>query len=185
MNLRYPWSKTHESLKKMNITPKKVKSRSQPLKIQPRPQPGLKSSLEFNGTLRILIGISKPLNVDQSQYKDCATEDCSATLVEIADELVDPPFVQLIAFSVLPLAFSHYGSLGGTVLLRENDWRLTDCSFPRLLIQFLQGFVYWNEGRVQVILATHQVKLNDPQDSIPCFLQPYLLLFVPKFPCFN
>ncbi|KAG5576893.1 hypothetical protein H5410_057027, partial [Solanum commersonii] len=51
----------------------------------------------------------------------CAAEDCSATLVEIADELGDSPFGQLIAFSVLPLASSHSRSLG--------------------------GFAYWNEGR--------------------------------------
>uniref|UniRef100_M1DQA9 Uncharacterized protein n=1 Tax=Solanum tuberosum TaxID=4113 RepID=M1DQA9_SOLTU len=73
--------------------------------------------------------------------------DCFATLVEIADELGDPPFGQLIAFSVLPLASSHSGSLGSTVLLRGTDWRLADCSFPRLLIHFLQGFAYYNEGR--------------------------------------
>uniref|UniRef100_M1BTK0 Uncharacterized protein n=1 Tax=Solanum tuberosum TaxID=4113 RepID=M1BTK0_SOLTU len=42
-------------------------------------------------------------------------------LVEIADELGDPPFGQLIAFSVLPLASSYSGSLGGTVLLRGTD----------------------------------------------------------------
>uniref|UniRef100_M1D965 Uncharacterized protein n=1 Tax=Solanum tuberosum TaxID=4113 RepID=M1D965_SOLTU len=52
-----------------------------------------------------------------------------------------------IAFSVLPLASSHSGSLGGTVLLRETNRRLADYSFPRLLIHFLQGFAYWNEGR--------------------------------------
>ncbi|KAG5599760.1 hypothetical protein H5410_031130 [Solanum commersonii] len=39
----------------------------------------------------------------------CVAEDCSGALVEIADELGDPPFDQLIAFSVLPLAFSHSG----------------------------------------------------------------------------
>uniref|UniRef100_M1C4K8 Uncharacterized protein n=1 Tax=Solanum tuberosum TaxID=4113 RepID=M1C4K8_SOLTU len=79
---------------------------------------------------------------------DCAAEDCSATLVEIADELSDPPYGQLIPFSVLPLASLHYGSLGGTVLLLETDRRPADCSFPRLLIHFLQGFAYWNKGRL-------------------------------------
>uniref|UniRef100_M1DIC6 Uncharacterized protein n=1 Tax=Solanum tuberosum TaxID=4113 RepID=M1DIC6_SOLTU len=54
---------------------------------------------------------------------DCAAEDCSVTLVEIADELGDPPFGQLIAFSVLPLASLHSGSLGSTVLLRGTDRR--------------------------------------------------------------
>uniref|UniRef100_M1DUK3 Integrase core domain containing protein n=1 Tax=Solanum tuberosum TaxID=4113 RepID=M1DUK3_SOLTU len=58
--------------------------------------------------------------------QDCAVEDCLATLVEIADELGDPSFGQLIAFSVLPLASSHSGSLGDTVLLRGTDWRLAD-----------------------------------------------------------
>uniref|UniRef100_M1DDU6 Uncharacterized protein n=1 Tax=Solanum tuberosum TaxID=4113 RepID=M1DDU6_SOLTU len=51
----------------------------------------------------------------------CAAEDCSATLVEIADELGDPPFGQLIAISFLPLASSHFGSLGGTVPLRGTN----------------------------------------------------------------
>uniref|UniRef100_M1DCQ6 Uncharacterized protein n=1 Tax=Solanum tuberosum TaxID=4113 RepID=M1DCQ6_SOLTU len=73
--------------------------------------------------------------------------DCSATLLEIAEELVDPLFGQLITFSVLPLASSHFGSLCGIVLLRKTNRRLTDCFFPRLLIHFLQGFPYWNVGR--------------------------------------
>uniref|UniRef100_M1DSP9 Uncharacterized protein n=1 Tax=Solanum tuberosum TaxID=4113 RepID=M1DSP9_SOLTU len=88
----------------------------------------------------------KPFKIKPQQL-DCATEDCSATLVEIVDELDDPPFGHLIAFSVLPLASSNSTSLGGTVLLRETDQRLADCSFPHLLIHFLQGFVYWNKGR--------------------------------------
>uniref|UniRef100_M1D9C0 Uncharacterized protein n=1 Tax=Solanum tuberosum TaxID=4113 RepID=M1D9C0_SOLTU len=54
---------------------------------------------------------------------------------------------QLAWPSVLPLASSHYGSLGGTVLLRGTNRRLAVCFFPRLLIHFLQGFAYWNEGR--------------------------------------
>uniref|UniRef100_M1DIN5 Uncharacterized protein n=1 Tax=Solanum tuberosum TaxID=4113 RepID=M1DIN5_SOLTU len=78
--------------------------------------------------------------------KDCAAEDCSESLVEIADELDDPPFSQLIACCVLPLASSHSGSLGGTVLLHGTNRRLADCFFPRLLVHFLQGFTYWNEG---------------------------------------
>uniref|UniRef100_M1DUA3 Uncharacterized protein n=1 Tax=Solanum tuberosum TaxID=4113 RepID=M1DUA3_SOLTU len=71
-----------------------------------------------------------------TSVSDCAAEDFSAILVEIADELGDPPFGQLIAFSVLPLASSHSGSLGGTVLLRGTDRLLADCSFlsrPKLL----------------------------------------------------
>uniref|UniRef100_M1DCQ8 Uncharacterized protein n=1 Tax=Solanum tuberosum TaxID=4113 RepID=M1DCQ8_SOLTU len=71
----------------------------------------------------------------------------AATLVEIAAELGDQPFGQLIPFRVLPLASSHFGSLGGTALLRGTDRELADCSFPRLLIHFLQGFAYWNEGQ--------------------------------------
>uniref|UniRef100_M1DN34 Gag-pol polyprotein n=1 Tax=Solanum tuberosum TaxID=4113 RepID=M1DN34_SOLTU len=47
--------------------------------------------------------------------------DCSATLIEIADKLDDLPFGQLIAFSVLPLASSYSGSLGGTVLLHGTN----------------------------------------------------------------
>uniref|UniRef100_M1DKG8 Uncharacterized protein n=1 Tax=Solanum tuberosum TaxID=4113 RepID=M1DKG8_SOLTU len=78
--------------------------------------------------------------------KDYAAEECSATLVEIADELGDPPFGELIAFSVLTLASSHSGSLGGTVLLHGTDRRLTDYSFPRLLIHFLQGFATGTKG---------------------------------------
>uniref|UniRef100_M1DT51 Uncharacterized protein n=1 Tax=Solanum tuberosum TaxID=4113 RepID=M1DT51_SOLTU len=78
----------------------------------------------------------------------CDVEDCSTTLVKIADVLDDPHFGQLIAFSVLPFASSHYESLGGTVLLRGTDRQSTDYSFPRLLIHFLQGFAYWNEGRL-------------------------------------
>ncbi|KAG5630659.1 hypothetical protein H5410_002376 [Solanum commersonii] len=82
----------------------------------------------------------------------CVAEDCSATLVEIANELGDLPFGQVIAFSVLPSAFSHFGSLGGTILLCETDRQLADCSFPHLLIHFLQGFAYWNEGPICFIL---------------------------------
>uniref|UniRef100_M1DNP3 Secreted protein n=1 Tax=Solanum tuberosum TaxID=4113 RepID=M1DNP3_SOLTU len=84
-------------------------------------------------------------------FTDCATEDRSATLVEIADKLDDPLFNQLIACNVLPSTSSYSGSLGGTVLLRGTNRPLTDCSFPRLLIHFLQGFVYWNKGRCMSI----------------------------------
>uniref|UniRef100_M1DVR7 Uncharacterized protein n=1 Tax=Solanum tuberosum TaxID=4113 RepID=M1DVR7_SOLTU len=59
-------------------------------------------------------------STDHQPNHDCAVEDCSATLVEIADELGDPPFGQPIAFGILPLASSHSGSLGGTALLRES-----------------------------------------------------------------
>ncbi|KAG5595135.1 hypothetical protein H5410_036367, partial [Solanum commersonii] len=55
----------------------------------------------------------------------CATEDRSAALAEIADELGNLPFSQLIAFSVLPLASSYFGSLG--------------------------GFAYWNKGQCMSI----------------------------------
>uniref|UniRef100_M1DVN4 Uncharacterized protein n=1 Tax=Solanum tuberosum TaxID=4113 RepID=M1DVN4_SOLTU len=103
---------------------------------------------------------------------DCVVEDCSATLVEIADELGNPPFGQLITFSVLPLASSHSGSLGGTVLLCGTDRRLTDCSFPRLLIHFLQGFAYWNEGRFMSFWRIS--KLNSVIRRIP-----FLVLFSP------
>ncbi|KAG5629213.1 hypothetical protein H5410_000930 [Solanum commersonii] len=102
----------------------------------------------------------------------CAAEDCLATLVEIDDELGNPPFGQLIAFSVLPLASSHSGSLGGTILLRGTDRRLTDCFFPRLLIYFLQGFAYWNEGRF--MLFQRLAKLNSTIGRIP-----FLVLFSP------
>ncbi|KAG5591633.1 hypothetical protein H5410_042147 [Solanum commersonii] len=73
---------------------------------------------------------------------DCAAEDCSATLVEIANELGDPPFNQLIAFSVLPSASSYSGSLGGTVLLCGTNQQLANYSFPRLSMHFLRGFAY-------------------------------------------
>uniref|UniRef100_M1DGC4 Uncharacterized protein n=1 Tax=Solanum tuberosum TaxID=4113 RepID=M1DGC4_SOLTU len=76
------------------------------------------------------------------QPLDYVAEDRLATLVEIADELGDPPFNQLIAFSVLPSTSLYSGSLGGIVLLRGNNRRLADCSFPRLSIHFLQGFAY-------------------------------------------
>uniref|UniRef100_M1DTX4 Uncharacterized protein n=1 Tax=Solanum tuberosum TaxID=4113 RepID=M1DTX4_SOLTU len=102
----------------------------------------------------------------------CTAEDCSATLVEIADELGDPPFGQLIAFSVLPLASSHSRSLGGTVLLRGTDRRLADYFFPRLLIHFLQGFAYWNEGRFMSFRRL--AKLNSAIRRIP-----FLVLFSP------
>ncbi|KAG5629704.1 hypothetical protein H5410_001421 [Solanum commersonii] len=98
----------------------------------------------------------------------CAAEDYSATLVEIVDELGDPPFGQLIVFSVLPLASSHSGSLGGTVLLRRTD---------RLHVL--------ERRAVHVILVTHQVELGNPQDSISCSFQPYLFRFAPKCPCFH
>uniref|UniRef100_M1DB99 Uncharacterized protein n=1 Tax=Solanum tuberosum TaxID=4113 RepID=M1DB99_SOLTU len=104
--------------------------------------------------------------------KDCAAEDCSATLVEIADELGDPPFGQLIAFGVLPLAFSHSGSLEGTSLLCGTYWRLADCSFPHIWIHFLQGFAYWNEG--QFMSFQRLAKLNMATRKIP-----FLVLFSP------
>ncbi|KAG5600101.1 hypothetical protein H5410_031471 [Solanum commersonii] len=66
-----------------------------------------------------LSGKSK---IHGSLYIYCDAEDCSATLVEITDELGDSLFGQLIAFSILPLASSHSGLLG--------------------------GFAYWNEGRL-------------------------------------
>uniref|UniRef100_M1DPC8 Uncharacterized protein n=1 Tax=Solanum tuberosum TaxID=4113 RepID=M1DPC8_SOLTU len=107
-----------------------------------------------------------------TSLSNCAAEDCSATLVEITDELGDPPFGQLIDFSVLPLASSHFGSLGGTVLLHETDRRLADCSFPRLLIHFLQGFAYWNERRFMSFRRL--AKLN-----LAFRMIPFLVLFSP------
>uniref|UniRef100_M1DBI6 Isopentenyltransferase n=1 Tax=Solanum tuberosum TaxID=4113 RepID=M1DBI6_SOLTU len=112
------------------------------------------------------------LQASISSIKHCAAEDCSATLVEIADELGDPPFGQLIAFSVLPLASSHSGSLRGTVLLRGTDRRPADCSFPCLLIHFLQGFAYWNKGRLMSFRLL--AKLNSAIRKIP-----FLVLFSP------
>uniref|UniRef100_M1DYX4 Uncharacterized protein n=1 Tax=Solanum tuberosum TaxID=4113 RepID=M1DYX4_SOLTU len=108
---------------------------------------------------------------------DCAAEHWSATLVEIDDELGDSPFGQLIAFSVLPLASSHSGSLGGTVLLHETNRRLADCSFPRLLIHFLQGFAYWNEGRFMSFQRL--AKLNSMICRIPILV--FLALFAPFY----
>uniref|UniRef100_M1DFR4 Uncharacterized protein n=1 Tax=Solanum tuberosum TaxID=4113 RepID=M1DFR4_SOLTU len=96
----------------------------------------------------------------------------SAIVVKIADELGNPPFGQLIAFSVLPLASSHSGSLGGTVLLCGTDRRLIECSFPHLLIHFLQGFAYRNEGRF--ISFRRLAKLNSAIRRIP-----FLVLFSP------
>uniref|UniRef100_M1DIC0 Uncharacterized protein n=1 Tax=Solanum tuberosum TaxID=4113 RepID=M1DIC0_SOLTU len=106
------------------------------------------------------------------QHHNNTLEDCSATLVEIADDLGDQPFGQLIAFSVLPLASSHFASLGGTVLLRGTDRRLADYYFPRLLIHFLQGFAYWSEGRFMSFRRL--TKLNSAIRRIP-----FLLLFSP------
>ncbi|KAG5577254.1 hypothetical protein H5410_057388 [Solanum commersonii] len=97
------------------------------LQVSTKPSPNLRKKI-----------LAKYLYV----FTDYAAEDCSATLVEIADELSDPPFGQLITFSVLPLASLHSGSLGSTVLLRKTDRRPADCSFPRLLIHFLQGLAY-------------------------------------------
>uniref|UniRef100_M1DNG2 Uncharacterized protein n=1 Tax=Solanum tuberosum TaxID=4113 RepID=M1DNG2_SOLTU len=105
-------------------------------------------------------------------FIDCAAEDCSATLVEITDELGDLPFGQLIAFNVLPLVSSHFGSLDSTVLLCGTDRRFTDCSFPRLLIYFLQGFAYWNEG--WFLSFRRLAKLNSAIRRIPV-----LVLFSP------
>uniref|UniRef100_M1DSZ5 Uncharacterized protein n=1 Tax=Solanum tuberosum TaxID=4113 RepID=M1DSZ5_SOLTU len=115
----------------------------------------------------------RPTNISTLNVRAyCAAEDYSATLVEIADELGNPPFGQLIAFSVLPLASSHSGSLGGTILLRGTDRRLADCSFPRLLIHFLQGFAYWNEGRFMSFWRL--AKLNSAIRRIP-----FLIVFTP------
>ncbi|KAG5630286.1 hypothetical protein H5410_002003 [Solanum commersonii] len=47
----------------------------------------------------------------------CAAEDRSATLVEIVDELGNPPSNQLIAFSVFPSTSSYSGSLGDARVL--------------------------------------------------------------------
>ncbi|KAG5585972.1 hypothetical protein H5410_046406 [Solanum commersonii] len=93
---------------------------------------------------------------------------CSATLVEIADELSNPPFNQLIAFSVLPSASSYAGSLGGTVLL---------CKTNRLRVL--------EQRAVPVNSATRQVGLSDPHTFISCSFQPFLLRFAPKYPCFQ
>ncbi|KAG5595022.1 hypothetical protein H5410_036254 [Solanum commersonii] len=90
----------------------------------------------------------------------------------MVDEFGDPPLGQLITFSVLPLAFSHSGSLGGTVLLRETDRRLTDFTFPRILIHFLQGFAYWNKGRFMSFRRL--AKLN-----LVIHIIPFLVLFSP------
>uniref|UniRef100_M1D9L1 Uncharacterized protein n=1 Tax=Solanum tuberosum TaxID=4113 RepID=M1D9L1_SOLTU len=109
---------------------------------------------------------------DQRLTYDCAAEHCSVTLVEITDELGDPPFGQLIAFSILPLASSQSRSLGGTVLFRGTDRLLADFSFPRLLIHFLQGFAYWNEGRFMSVQRL--AKLNSAIRRIP-----FLVLFSP------
>uniref|UniRef100_M1DZ57 Uncharacterized protein n=1 Tax=Solanum tuberosum TaxID=4113 RepID=M1DZ57_SOLTU len=95
-------------------------------------------------TTRLMASVS-------GSTRDCAAEDRSATLVEIADELGNPPLNQLIAFGVLPSVSSYSRSLGGTVLLRGTNRRLADCSFPCLLIHFLQGFVYWNKARCMSI----------------------------------
>uniref|UniRef100_M1DSZ3 Uncharacterized protein n=1 Tax=Solanum tuberosum TaxID=4113 RepID=M1DSZ3_SOLTU len=122
----------------------------------------------------IFTSLKSPTNYvmyDHYEY-DFATEDCLATLVEIADELGDPPFGQLIAFSVLPLASLNFGSLGGTVLLRGTDRRPADCSFPRLLFHFLQGFAYWNEGRLMSFQRL--AKLNSAIRMIA-----FLVLFSP------
>uniref|UniRef100_M1DNA1 Uncharacterized protein n=1 Tax=Solanum tuberosum TaxID=4113 RepID=M1DNA1_SOLTU len=105
-------------------------------------------------------------------FTDCAAEDCLVTLVEITDEFGDPPFGQLIAFSILPLASSHSGSMSDTVLLQGTDRPRADCSFPRLLIHFLQRFVYCNEG--WFMSFRRLAKLNSAIRRIP-----FLVLFSP------
>ncbi|KAG5610222.1 hypothetical protein H5410_021503 [Solanum commersonii] len=82
-------------------------------------------------------------NNNNMSHSYCAAEDCSATLVEIADELGDLPFGQLIAFSVLPLASSHSGSLGATVLFSGTN---------QLRVLELRA--------AHVVLVTRQVKLT-------------------------
>uniref|UniRef100_M1DN06 Uncharacterized protein n=1 Tax=Solanum tuberosum TaxID=4113 RepID=M1DN06_SOLTU len=115
----------------------------------------------------------------------CAAEVYSTTFVEIADKLGDPPFGQLITFSELPLASLHSGSLGGTVLFRGTDRRAADYSFSRLLIHFLQGFAYWNEGRLMSFRRL--AKLNSAIRRIPFLVlfSPILHHFAPKCPCFH
>uniref|UniRef100_M1D8X2 Uncharacterized protein n=1 Tax=Solanum tuberosum TaxID=4113 RepID=M1D8X2_SOLTU len=126
------------------------------------------------GDIRRTAESFSELNLTRQSTQHCAAKDCSTTLVEIADELGDPPFSQLIAFSVLPLASSHYGSLSGKVLLRGTNRRLADCSFPHLLIHFLQGFAYWNEWRFMSFWQL--TKLNSAIRRIP-----FLVLFSPIF----
>ncbi|KAG5609656.1 hypothetical protein H5410_020937 [Solanum commersonii] len=87
----------------------------------------------------------------KGKRRHCAAEDRSATLVEIANELGDPPSNQLIAFSVLPSVSLYSRSLGGTLLLCGTNQRLADYSFPRLSIHFLQGFAYLNKGQCMSI----------------------------------
>ncbi|KAG5580960.1 hypothetical protein H5410_051587 [Solanum commersonii] len=89
------------------------------------------------GFATFLLG--KPKTHGWLFFTYCVAENCSATLVEIADELDDPPFGQLIAISVLPLASSHSGSLG--------------------------GFTYWNEGRFMSFWRL--AKLNSAIRRIP------------------
>uniref|UniRef100_M1DNE0 Uncharacterized protein n=1 Tax=Solanum tuberosum TaxID=4113 RepID=M1DNE0_SOLTU len=111
-------------------------------------------------------------------FTDCAVEDRSATLVVIADELGDPPFNQLIAFSVLPLASSYNGSLGGIVLLCETNQRHADCSFPCLLIHFLQVFAYWNKGRCMSIRRVAKLASAIRRLSFLFLCSPFLRLSV-------
>ncbi|KAG5629905.1 hypothetical protein H5410_001622 [Solanum commersonii] len=54
-------------------------------------------------------------------FFDCTAEDCSATLVEIANELGNLLFNQLITFSVLPSTFSYSGSLGDLAYWKKEQ----------------------------------------------------------------
>ncbi|KAG5599367.1 hypothetical protein H5410_030737 [Solanum commersonii] len=111
------------------------------------------------------FGFATSLSASQKHmvFTNCVAEDCSATLVEIADELGDPPFV----------------------LLHETNRRLTDCFFPRLLIHFLQGFSYWNEGHFMSFRRLAKLNLVIRRISFLVLFSTYLLRFAPLFSSSN
>ncbi|KAG5594933.1 hypothetical protein H5410_036165, partial [Solanum commersonii] len=65
----------------------------------------------------------------------CVVEDCSTRLVEIADELGDIPFGQLIALRVLERRAVHVISVTRQVKL-GNQQDSISCSFQPYLLRF-------------------------------------------------
>uniref|UniRef100_M1DPQ3 Uncharacterized protein n=1 Tax=Solanum tuberosum TaxID=4113 RepID=M1DPQ3_SOLTU len=78
-----------------------------------------------------------------SSYKLPRWVDHSASLVEITDQLSDPPLVGFITLLLYPSTSSCFGSLGDIVLLDD----MLNAPFHRRFDPFVQGLAHWNKRR--------------------------------------